>query len=172
VPVIFYLVVTSSSGPSRLATLIFAAAALTDFLDGQLARRTSASSDLGRKLDPVADRVLIGGSVVALAWTGLLPAIGAIIVVGRDFFMILGYKFFQGRGVTLHVSLLGKSYTALLMTALVVAMWGFQPGGIRLGWWMFWLGVAGSLLTAAGYIYGGFVRLKAADQPLTRAQDA
>lgn len=160
-PVVIVLILRAEKGSSALALVIFMVAALTDLFDGMVARRTGSVTELGKKMDPLADRILISGTIIALAIAGVLPAIGVILVATRDFLMIFGYKLLQRQGVVLRVSLLGKSYTALFMVAIVVAMAGFEPGGIRLGWWLFWPGVAGSLVTGVMYIVNGMARLRA-----------
>ncbi|HDZ60046.1 MAG TPA: CDP-alcohol phosphatidyltransferase family protein, partial [Actinobacteria bacterium] len=66
-PVVFLLIIRSGDGSSAAAALVFLTAAFTDFLDGQLARRTATVTSMGRILDPLADRVLIGSVVIALA---------------------------------------------------------------------------------------------------------
>lgn len=163
-PLIIVLVLTADNGASTGALVVFIVAAVTDFLDGLIARRTSSVTDLGKKIDPLADRILISGTIIALAIAGVLPAAGVILVAARDFFLIIGYKLLQGRGVVLSVSYLGKSYTALFMVAIVVAMAGFEPGGIRLGWWLFWLGVAGSLVTGVMYTLAGLQRWRETEE--------
>lgn len=151
VPFIFYLLVTSADGTSVAATVIFIAAAITDFLDGLFARSTGSVSELGKVLDPAADRILISGTIIALMIAGSLPIIGVALVVARDIFMIIGYKLVERRGVTMRVSYLGKTYTAIFMLALVLVMAGVSPGGRDIGLWLFWASVAGSILSAIGY---------------------
>lgn len=158
-PAIIVLVLTADNGSSAAALVLFVAAALTDFLDGLVARTSGSVTELGRRLDPLADRILISGTIVALAVAGLLPVLGVFLVVARDFFLIIGYKLLQRRGIVLRVSLAGKSYTALFMVAIIVAIAGFEPSGVRLGWWLFWIGVAGSLATGAAYSVAGLRRL-------------
>ncbi|MHB0867097.1 MAG: CDP-alcohol phosphatidyltransferase family protein [Thermoleophilia bacterium] len=155
VPFIVILVLRSPDGSSDAATVIFMLAAWTDFFDGFIARRTGTVTDIGRMLDPLADRLFISGTIIALALAGVLPWQGVIIVAARDLFMIFGYKLLLSRGGAPQVSLLGKSYTALFMLAIAVSMVGFEPGGLRLGWWLFWAGVAGSVATGVAYASQG-----------------
>ena len=151
VPFIFYLLASSDDGTSMAATVIFLTAALTDFLDGLFARSTGSVSELGKVLDPAADRVLISGTIVALTIVGSLPVIGVALVVARDIFLIFGYKAVERRGVVIRVSFLGKTYTALFMVAIVLIMAGFMPGGYSIGLWLFWMSVAGSIITGISY---------------------
>lgn len=69
----------------------------------------------------------------------------------------------------MRVSLLGKAYTALFMIAIVAAMAGIEPAGIKLGWWLFWVGVAGSLITGATYTARGLASIRRQEKPLDEA---
>ncbi len=163
-PAIFLLVL-KSGGASNAAFAVFLAAALTDLIDGNLARLTGSVSELGKSLDPVADQILIGGTVIALTITGRLPLPGIVIIAARDIFLIAGYKLFKRRGVVIRVSKLGKSYTVVLLLAVIASLasigaqhWYAAIFGI---WpWLFWAGVAGSLLTGIAYIAKAFHELK------------
>ena len=158
VPMIVFLVLRSEDGSSTAATVIFTAAAATDFLDGRLARATGTVSEFGRIFDPLADRIFISGTIGALTIAGRLPLIGVAMVVGRDIFMILGYKVLGARGIKLRVSFLGKTYTAIFMLAIVLSMADWGP------WWLlFWAGVAGSILTGAIYMLKGLSWLTRVD---------
>lgn len=155
------LILRSEDGASAPAVAIFTLAAITDFFDGLLARRTNTVTRLGKKVDPLADRLLISATIIALAVKGALPAVGVILVAARDLFIIVGYKLLEERGVELGVSAVGKTYTALLMVAVLLSMTGIEINGVRPGWWLFWAGVAGSLLSGAIYVAGGVQHLRA-----------
>lgn len=159
-PVIIYLILTSESGSSKAAAVLFVVAALSDFFDGFLARATGTVSQIGKVLDPIADRVMIGGVIVALAVTGSAPAAGVALVILRDIFMAIGYKALERRGIKLRVSYIGKSYTALFMIAIVSLMAGIKLAGVEIGLWLFWIAVAGSIISGAGYASRGIYLLK------------
>lgn len=154
-PAIFLLAL-KSGGASNAAFAIFLAAAFTDLIDGNLARLTGSVTELGKSLDAVADQVLIGGTIIALTISGRLPLPGIILVAARDIFLIVGYKLFRRRGVVIRVSKLGKTYTVVLLLAMIMALasigrqhWYAALFGI---WpWLFWAGVAGSLLSGVAY---------------------
>lgn len=161
VPFIIYLLTGSSGGPGRTVTALFVAAALTDLFDGMLARASGTVTELGKVLDPLADRILIGGTIIALTIAGVLPTIGVILVVARDVLLISGYKAIERRGVRMRVSFLGKTYTALFMVAIVLLLAGARMGGRDIGIWLFWFSVAGSLLSGISYTARGLVLLRA-----------
>ncbi len=110
-----------------LALSLFVIAALTDGLDGWLARRFGWQSQLGGLLDPAADKLLVAVSVTFFAWLSLVPVWVAAVVLGRDLVIVLGALYYRWRigPVQWGASLLGKASTAaqlsLILTVLVVA---------------------------------------------------
>lgn len=68
-----------------VALVIFLVAAITDRLDGYLARSRGLVTNLGKILDPIADKVLTGGALVALSWLGELPWWVTVVILGREF---------------------------------------------------------------------------------------
>ena len=87
VPCFIVLLLT---GYDILATILFAVAAGTDWIDGQIARRTHTVSKLGRLLDPAVDRILMISGVVCLLAVGRLPLWVVVLVLGRDLLLLIG----------------------------------------------------------------------------------
>jgi cardiolipin synthase len=118
-----------------LALWLFVVAALTDGLDGWLARRFGWQSQLGGLLDPAADKLLVAVSVSLFAWLDLVPVWVAAVVLGRDVVIVLGALYFRWRigQVAWGASALGKASTAaqllLILTVLVVAGPAWQWSG-------------------------------------------
>lgn len=104
-------------GTNRVLALCFyAIAAVTDFLDGQVARRTQTVSWLGKVMDPIMDRVLLFTGVLAIVLTGELPIWVAVLVIGRDCYLAVGAFILQRyRRRPVDVVYIGKVATALLM---------------------------------------------------------
>ena len=131
------------AGPAALILFVFAAS--LDWFDGHLARRWNVTSDFGRALDPVADKVLVGAALLGLAADGLLGfwlVIPAVVIIGRDF-TICGMREFAGLNRrTLHVSKLAKWKTAVELAALtlLLAVPALGP----------WIGVRGPVLYQLG----------------------
>lgn len=131
---------------SRPAAVVFAAAALTDFLDGYLARHTDRPSRFGRIADPLADRLLINMALVLLWYHDRLPWWLALPVLLRDVWLA---AFFRARrmSTTVAVNMTGKTATALIMFSLVLLMVTTAP-------WpqvLFGAGLLLSLAAAARY---------------------
>jgi cardiolipin synthase len=110
-----------TSGRHEAAVLLYAAAAWTDFFDGYIARRTGSVTELGRLLDPFADRIFIAALAIALVMEDALPAWLAIGIVGRDVLILGLYPFVHRGAVTrIRVNFVGKSATAALLAGLTV----------------------------------------------------
>lgn len=104
--------------------IVFALVALTDWIDGYLARRLGQVSRLGQVLDPLVDRFLIVAVLVALLLTGLLPTSLVLLVLLRDAFVLLGVFVLYKGAPTIPVTRTGKSATAGLLLALTAALAG------------------------------------------------
>ena len=140
VPIVVVLLL---GGVDGLAAALFVLAAVTDFLDGRIARRAGPTR-LGRILDPLADRLMLSSVAVVLALRGLLPAWAVAILVGRDLLTLLGSLVF---GSKIRVNRVGKAATAVLMVAVAFVV--ISPG--KVGEIMFYAGFA--LSVAAGIMY-------------------
>ncbi|WP_455138858.1 CDP-alcohol phosphatidyltransferase family protein [Thermophilibacter sp.] len=106
-----------AGGVQRTAALVcYVVAASTDFLDGQVARRTRTVSWLGKIMDPIMDRVLLFTGVLGLLIVGELPLWMPVFVIGRDVYLAVGGLILQHfRRRPLDVAYVGKAATALLM---------------------------------------------------------
>ena len=131
------------------AVTVFVLAAITDFLDGMIARRWGGASYLGTVLDPVADRLMLSSVAVVLTIRGILPFPVVAILVGRDVFALVGSLAFRGK---IRVNKVGKVATAVLMASIAVIM--YRPGatGEIVGEVMFYSGLGLSLIAGALYV--------------------
>ena len=171
--VFFYLF---TSGERRTTALVvYAVAASTDWLDGQIARMTKSVSWLGKTLDPIVDRALLFTGVGALVYTGELPFWTCAVVIGRDIYLAIGaaiVRHFHKRPID--VVYTGKIATALLMSgftlmllgvpvvdgialfpATAAAFPGLNGGPAPLGIFFVYVGVVFSLITAVIYTIKG-----------------
>lgn len=96
-----------------ICALIFAAAALTDFLDGYLARKLGVTSSLGALLDPIADKMLVAASIIMLSYRGLIWPLLAATMICRDL-AVNGIRLSAlEKGITLPVDRFGKWKTIM-----------------------------------------------------------
>src|SRR5690349_16251097 len=150
VPAFAVAFIAAGSGAAWGAGFLFGGAAITDQLDGWLARRWHVESQFGRIADPLADRLMISVAAV-LSWhEGRLPWPGALILLSRDLTLIVGYRLLAPRGVTVDVTRLGKAATWILYLGISTVI--VTDKGTRWPLWIFWTGVALALAAAAQYI--------------------
>ncbi|MGH2752591.1 MAG: CDP-alcohol phosphatidyltransferase family protein [Actinomycetota bacterium] len=116
VPVFIFLFVTDRE---EAAVILYGAGALTDFFDGYLARSLGQVSEIGKLLDPLADRVFIVALALALVAVNALPWWMAAAIVARDLMLLSVFPFFERRGVgRIPVNFTGKTATAFLLLGL------------------------------------------------------
>src|SRR5215218_9928397 len=146
VPVVVVLLLARADA---LGAAVFVLAAVTDFLDGRLARRAGPTR-LGQILDPVADRLMLSSVAVVLAVRGILPVWAVAILVGRDLLTLIGSMVV---GSKVRVNRVGKAATAVLMGAIALVV--LIPGTV-VGEIMFYAGFG--LTIVAGLMYLRSVR--------------
>ena len=171
--VFLYLFITDFN--RYVALVIYAVAASTDWLDGQIARKTKTVSWLGKVMDPVVDRALLFTGVVGLVVRGELPLWVCVVLIGRDAYLALGnlvVRRYHRRPID--VVLTGKIATALLMVGFsfmllglplvsIPALWDASPSifpgldgsPVPLGMFFIYPGIFFSLLTAVLYTAKG-----------------
>ena len=126
IPIVAVLILASDEGQSWEAAVLFAAAGVTDQIDGFLARRWHVESAFGRIADPLADRLLIDVTVILLWWVDRLPWV-ALLIPARDVVLMLATPLVVGRGYRFEVNMLGKIADPLadrlLIDVAVVLLW-------------------------------------------------
>jgi CDP-diacylglycerol--glycerol-3-phosphate 3-phosphatidyltransferase len=131
-----FVVVVLLTGPSQMKTwatwgvTVFLGAALTDLLDGYLARRRKQVTTLGRLLDPIADKLLISSALVSLVQLGIAPAWMVAIIIGREFAVTGLRSIAVSEGFTIGVSTIGKGKMVLQVAAVA----GLILGRAHHGW--------------------------------------
>jgi CDP-diacylglycerol---glycerol-3-phosphate 3-phosphatidyltransferase len=163
-PVFIWLLLedAGSLGPLRyIAAALFILAIVTDSVDGLLARRQNLVTDFGKILDPIADKVLIGGALVALSLLGELWWWVTIVIMVREF-GITALRFAVLRHRVIAASSGGKLKTILQAVAISFFL---VPTWLLLGDWMHWfnaalMGVALALTISTGiqYLVNAFFR--------------
>jgi cardiolipin synthase (CMP-forming) len=153
VPVIFWLLV---SGNTRWAFIAFVAAGISDAIDGVLARRLKAQTELGSYLDPMADKLLITSIYIALGVAAKLPSWLVIAVVFRDILIVVGVllAWVISRPMAMKPHAVSKWNTAaqLILAALVLADEGFGLGLALPREAMVWITGTLTLLSLALYL--------------------
>ena len=148
VPLFLWLFV---SRREEAAVLLYGLGASTDWLDGYIARRTRQVTELGRLLDPLADRIYIAALVVALAIRGVLPLWLAVGIVGRDALLLALFPLVDRKApARIRVNFIGKTATASLLvglTCLALSETSFGGGAwdqigfslVVVGFFLYWI---------------------------------
>ncbi len=119
---ILYLLLDLDNGNRLYAAAFMLVVALTDFLDGRLARRFQQETEFGKIIDPLADKICAGAVVIALAALGDLPAWFMIALIGRDTLILLGGLYIaKTKNVILHSNWAGKGAMGVVAAFLIVA---------------------------------------------------
>ncbi len=123
-PVVLFGVWRGGLGGYALATAVFVVAAISDWLDGHLARRHATSSRMGRFLDPLADKILVLGTFAALAarHPEVVPVWAVALIALRDIGVTLLRSAYESRGKSLRTLPFAKSKTALQLTFLIAVL--------------------------------------------------
>ncbi len=127
--VVVILLTKQMHGWAQWGAGVFLAAALTDLLDGYLARRRKQVTTLGRLLDPIADKLLISSALVSLVQLQIAPAWMVVIIIGREF-AVSGLRSIAAQeGFSIDVSRLGKGKMAAQVAAVVGLILGHEYHG-------------------------------------------
>lgn len=184
VPIFFVLL---HEGHDLLATLVFALAAGTDWIDGQVARRTNSVSRLGQLMDPAIDRILMISGVLGLLMVSRIPLWIVAIIIIRDGLMLLGGAYLLKRyHIRIAVIYAGKVATACLLVGFagLLLNWPLIPGlgvtdlswlpgfnamAVSWGIWFVYIGLVLSVVTGFYYLYTAYRELKRAKEVVHRS---
>ncbi|MCB5943768.1 CDP-diacylglycerol--glycerol-3-phosphate 3-phosphatidyltransferase [Acidocella sp. KAb 2-4] len=167
IPLLVLLAALRAPVADMLAALVFTLAGITDYLDGYLARERQQLSDFGRMLDPIADKLLVGATLMALVGFARLPALGlypAIVIMLREILVSGLREYLAEIRVGLPVTKLAKWKTGVQMVALGMLLLGGDGarvlglGVLPMGWLggtLLWLAAALTLITGWDYLTAG-----------------
>ena len=154
VPIFVVLMIDAGDGHSWAAGILFGIAAVTDQIDGWLARRWHVESEFGKYADPLADRLMIDAAVLLLFLADRLPWAALVIVFGRDILLIVGARWVQPRGYEFSVNFLGKTATWILYLAVGCVIVTYPEDRWPLV--LFWVGVGLAVAAAVVYALGAW----------------
>jgi len=112
------------------AAVVFSLAAITDFLDGYIARKTGQVSDFGKLVDPIADKIIVAAAFIMLVHLGRAPAWIVALIISREF-AVSGLRAYAGtRNIIIDARFTGKMKTTLQILAIICLLvnfdlWGF-----------------------------------------------
>jgi len=156
IPVFVALIVEPDT--RRAGLVLFVVVVATDWVDGALARATGQVSDLGKVLDPVADRLAIAAGLIALVVADAFPLWAAFLILVRDVtVLIAGLVLLSTRRARIEVRRLGKVATFSLMTAIACIAWGslgypLAPAALACGWAFYGVGIVEYYVATVLYV--------------------
>ncbi len=152
-PLILYLLTLPTETNRWFAVGIFVLAASTDWLDGYLARKLNMVTELGKFLDPLVDKLLVLGSLIALVELKLIPAWGVCLILAREL-TIAGWRVNPNLTGNIKISganWWGKAKTVVQIIAIAVLMAPLSESWTKIGLGLFWISVG--LTLVSGWIY-------------------
>ncbi len=167
--ILFVISLSTSWAYGRTAALVlFLLAGVTDYLDGQIARRWGIITNFGKLMDPLVDKVMMASAFICLVPLGAIPAWVATIIVARDF-LITGLRLLaSAEGVILPAERLGKHKTSwqivtvayLLALLAMIEVW---PTTSEASWWqnawhyggdaLLWVVIVLTVYSGLGYLW-------------------
>jgi CDP-diacylglycerol---glycerol-3-phosphate 3-phosphatidyltransferase len=126
VPFLLAFLIAPSRVNALMAALIFAGAALTDWLDGHLARSTKQVTTLGKLLDPIADKILLAAGLIPLVGLGRVPAWMAAVMLIREFAVSGLREIAAAEQVIIHASPMAKAKTVLQIVAILLLILNYE----------------------------------------------
>ena len=160
IPVFFVLIVNDPT--TFWGLMLFGLVVATDWVDGLIARRTGQVSELGKILDPVADRLSIAAGLIAFVVRGVFPLWAAVLILARDIVVLLaGVVFVSGKHLRVDVRWIGKVATFSLMCSIPWVAWGnlgyfLAPMVLVAGWASYAVGIVEYYIAA--FVYVGDIR--------------
>ncbi len=157
VPVLVVVLLTKFS--DWLAVVIFLAAAITDFADGYLARSRKQITVLGKLMDPIADKLLIAGSLISLVEIGHAPAWLVVIIVGREFAVNGLRAVAASQDIIIPAGPLGKAKMVAQVIAVPLLILNIEAFGNNIGYLGLWVTMLLTVWSGIDYFVKGLQRI-------------
>ena len=153
VPVFVVVYFRTTAEPKYAALAVFAAASLTDMLDGYLARKLNQITDFGKLFDPLADKLMVLTAMLCQALTGVFPWAAVIVVACKELFMVLGGLFMLSRNVVVYSNIFGKAAQVCFIASLILSFFHvpLAEWGTRLDLILLWISVGLAILAMVVY---------------------
>ncbi len=143
---LYFLLASFLPGSDYIAAVFFLALSMTDALDGYLARKLGQVSDLGKLIDPIADKMLVYGAFLAFIELGKLSTIPVLVIIARDIAVMGIRTWVAQKGTIMPAAEMGKAKTVAQTVAILflILNWPMQ-------YLIFWLSLVLSLLSGWDY---------------------
>ena len=156
VPIIVILMLFPTRVSTFIAALLFSAAAITDYLDGYIARTRGLVSTLGKVMDPVADKLLVSSAFIMLTALGWVPSWVVCIIIGREIAVTGLRNIVAERGEDVSASNLGKYKTGFQIAAIIPLLIHYPFLGLNpqaIGAFFLWGALGFTVWSGADYFF-------------------
>ncbi|PIE71122.1 MAG: CDP-diacylglycerol--glycerol-3-phosphate 3-phosphatidyltransferase [Deltaproteobacteria bacterium] len=153
-PILILLIYFPNRVTLLMAAFVFSAAAITDFLDGYLARRWNLVSTFGKMLDPLADKLLMSSAFIMMVYHQWVPAWIICLILGRELAVTGLRNLMADKGADISASVLGKYKTGFQIAAIIPLLIHYPYFGIRfhaIGNLVLWVALVFTLWSGADY---------------------
>jgi len=154
--IVILLLFPESRVATILAALIFSVAAITDYLDGFLARKWGMESTFGKVMDPLADKLLVGCSLIMMSSVGWIPGWLVCVIIGRELAITGLRSIIVESGEDVSASMLGKYKTGFQIAAIIPLLIHFGYFGIdfqAIGMFFLWCALLLTVWSGADYFF-------------------
>ncbi|MBU3949591.1 MAG: CDP-diacylglycerol--glycerol-3-phosphate 3-phosphatidyltransferase [Proteobacteria bacterium] len=154
IPAIVVFLLFQNKYFTLIAALLFSAAAITDYLDGYLARRWGLVSNIGKFMDPLADKLLVSCSCIMMASFGWIPAWVVCIIIGRELAVTGLRSIIAEHGQDVGASKLGKYKTGFQIAAIIPLLMHYPYLGINfhaIGMFFLWIALVMTVWSGLDY---------------------
>jgi CDP-diacylglycerol---glycerol-3-phosphate 3-phosphatidyltransferase len=152
VPVVVVALLDETPNGDAIAAGVFALAAVTDTLDGYIARQRDAVTTFGKLMDPIADKLLVAAALIALVSLNRLAAWIAMVIIAREF-AVTGLRLVAAeQGVVIQASWLGKLKT-VLQVAAIICLIAVDPAPLAIDL-LVYAAVAVTVISGVDYFFG------------------
>lgn len=161
VPVFMYFLL---AGNMSMAAGVFILASVTDFFDGYLARKLNLITNLGKFMDPLADKILVMAAFICLVEIGTVSSWAVVIILGREFIVSIFRAVAAAEGIVIAASWWGKLKTNSQMLAIILLLFNGTPFEVmngQLAHIVLWIAVALTVISGVDYILKNKQVLKA-----------
>ena len=148
--------VVAGMPPATLAGLVFSAAAITDYFDGLLARQKGLVSNLGKVMDPVADKLLVSSALIMLTSLGWIPAWVVCVIIGRELAVTGLRNIVAQNREDVSASQLGKYKTGFQIAAIIPLLFHYSYFTVdmqAIGMFFLWGALVFTLWSGADYFF-------------------
>lgn len=155
IPVFMIFLLNKIPYGESIAALIFVVAALTDTLDGYIARKRNQITTLGKFMDPLADKLLVSAALISLVQMGRLSAWVVVIIISREFTISILRAVAATEGVVIAASWWGKAKTITQIIAIIVILidnFPFRYIGIPMDQIMIFVAVIFTIVSGVDYL--------------------